>query len=442
MHKIAPQSFIINKPSYKNGHSIVHFHYSFDNDLKFCEEIDFQHQIRFEDEEQETAFNNALHHLAIALGISYYKAYIPNDITLKGFEIDADCLNFFHDMYFHGLGEFAYRNKVSLKNKINFTAQPADKKEIISTKLPQKNAILIGGGKDSVVSVEILKQTKMNNVLFAVNPAKPILDCAEKSGLDLIQIKRRIDPKLFELNEQGVYNGHVPITGMISLIAACASYLYGFNHIILSNERSASQGNTEYEGEIVNHQFSKSFGFEAMIANHMKQQINPALRYFSLLRPLSELAITRLFTKTDIYDDVFTSCNTAFKIMNRPDQRWCRDCPKCRFVFLALSTAMPLSRLTHIFGGNMFEDETQINGFKALCGIGDHKPWECVGEIEESASAFKHLSSLSDYNNLPVVKALSAVLPKDTPDIESFMNIANEHNIPDNYMEALHAYMG
>lgn len=442
MHKTAPQSFIINKPFYENGENIVRFNYSFDNDLKFCEEIDFQRPIRFEDEEQEKAFNNALHHLAIALGISYYKAFIPNGIILDGFEMDADSLNFFHGMYFHGLGEFAYRNKISLKNKINFLSQPSDIKQIINLSLPRKNAILIGGGKDSVVSTEILKQTKMDNILFAVNPAKPILDCAEKSGLDLIQIKRRIDPKLFELNEQGVYNGHVPITGMISLIAACASYLYGFDHIILSNERSASQGNTEYEGEMVNHQFSKSFGFETMIANHMKQQINPALRYFSLLRPLSELAITRLFTKTDIYDDVFTSCNTAFKIMNRPNQRWCRDCPKCRFVFLALSTAMPLDRLTYIFGGNMFEDETQIDGFKALCGIGNHKPWECVGEIEESASAFKHLSSLDNYKNLPVVETLSAVLPKNTPDIESFMNIANEHNIPDNYMEALHAYMG
>ena len=108
--------------------------------------------------------------------------------------------------------------------------------------------------------------------------------------------------------------------------------------------------------------------------------------YFSLLRSLSELHIAQLFARYTAYDDVVTSCNKAFKLHD-PTVRWCGDCPKCRFVFLAMAPAWTGPRLAHIFGRDLFADPAQVPGYLELLGIDAHKPFECVGEVEESLVA-------------------------------------------------------
>ena len=50
-----------------------------------------------------------------------------------------------------------------------------------------------------------------------------------------------MDPKLFEMNEQGYYNGHVPISGIIAFVLVTASYLYDYRYIVMSNEKSADE---------------------------------------------------------------------------------------------------------------------------------------------------------------------------------------------------------
>jgi UDP-N-acetyl-alpha-D-muramoyl-L-alanyl-L-glutamate epimerase len=102
---------------------------------------------------------------------------------------------------------------------------------------------------------------------------------------------------------------------------------------------------------------------------------------------------------------VVTSCNKAFKLHD-PTARWCGDCPKCRFVYLAMAPAMDRARLNHIFGHDLFADPAQVPGFLELLGIDAHKPFECVGEVEESLVA---LSMLTD--DAPVLVALRAAVP-------------------------------
>src|SRR3989440_12101913 len=56
---------------------------------------------------------------------------------------------------------------------------------------------------------------------------------------------------------------------------------------------------------------------------YTKSHIAADLDYFSLLRPWSELAITRAFAEGSRYDDVFSSCNRNFRIRGeRPAERW------------------------------------------------------------------------------------------------------------------------
>ena len=176
-------------------------------------------------------------------------------------------------------------------------------------------------------------------------------------------------PELFAINSDGAYNGHIPVTAIVSLTLTALAALHGFEAVVMSNERSASVGNTEWDGIEINHQWSKSLAAEKLLADMIHTSIAPNIEYFSLLRGMSELEIVRRFAQLDRYHDVFTSCNRAFRIdETRRTERWCRDCPKCRFVYLALAPFMNPTRMTGIFGGDMLRDMTQAEGFDALIG--------------------------------------------------------------------------
>ena len=131
-----------------------------------------------------------------------------------------------------------------------------------------------------------------------------------------------------------------------------AAILYGYDSIAFANERSASAATLEYEGQQVNHQWSKGFAFEPLLGDWLHTHVAADLDYCSLLRPYSELAITRAFAKTGAtYFDAFSSCNRNFRILGpSPADRWCGQCPKCHFVFLALAPFLPKPRLLPIFG--------------------------------------------------------------------------------------------
>ena len=115
--------------------------------------------------------------------------------------------------------------------------------------------------------------------------------------------------------------------------------LHGLGPVVMSNERSASDPNLIWNGHEINHQWSKGVEAEGLLRAALTAHAGLTEPYFSLLRSLSELHIARLFAGITAYDDVVTSCNDAFKLHD-PSARWCGDCPKCRFVFLAMAPFM------------------------------------------------------------------------------------------------------
>ena len=162
------------------------------------------------------------------------------------------------------------------------------------------------------------------------------------------------------------------------------------------------------------------------------------VRYFSLLRPLTEVAIARRFARHAAYFPIFRSCNTAFR--QSPERRssnWCCDCPKCRFVFLALAPFVDRQRLFATFGHDMLDDPAQIDGFAELCGLQRHKPFECVGEIEESAAVMAHLAAMADWRDDAVVRALSPRL--NGGDLAALFVPRGPHLVPERYLAMLDA---
>ncbi|MEV5447327.1 RDD family protein, partial [Streptomyces sp. NPDC052644] len=268
----------------------------------------------------------------------------------------------------------------------------------------------VGGGTDSIVSLEALRRGGFDPVPFSVNPNHVIVAVNEASGLPALAARRRLDPVLFDLNAAGARNGHIPVTAINSLIAVATAVLHGLGPVVMSNERSASDPNLIWNGHEINHQWSKGVEAEGLLRAALAGHAGLTEPYFSLLRPLSELHIARLFATIDRYDAVVTSCNAAFKLRDA-SARWCRDCPKCRFVFLAMAPFMPRERVVGIFGGDLLADETQIPGYRELLGVDGHKPFECVGEVEESVVALSLLAAQDQWRDAPVVRALVDAVP-------------------------------
>ncbi|MEV5767093.1 hypothetical protein AB0L34_21370 [Micromonospora sp. NPDC052213] len=361
-------------------------------------------------DETVAALGRVLELLHVVAGVSYYKAAAPPRVVLPA-PLGAAATELVTAIYTKGLAEYAYRNQLphvlELRPEVPAgTVSPAR----VYDDSDRRPLSAVGGGKDSIVSLEALRRAGFDPVPFSVNPNHVIVSVNEASGLTPLAARRRIDPVLFELNAAGALNGHIPVTAINSLIAVATAVLHGLGPVVMSNERSASDPNLVWNGHEINHQWSKGVEAEGLLRAALAEHAGLTEPYFSLLRSLSELHIARLFAEIDRYDDVVTSCNAAFKLRDA-SERWCRDCPKCRFVFLAMAPFMSRGRITHIFGGDLLADPAQVPGYRELLGVDGHKPFECVGEVEESVVALSLLAEQDEWRDAPVVRALVDAVP-------------------------------
>ena len=282
------RAFRFVRRTYANGEARLV--YAFDDGPELIERITFPDAPPMP-EIRRHAFDAALKLLHLIAGISYYKAGVPAEIAIEGEPLDEDSASFMDQVHLHGLAEFAYRNSLDLRGRIRFPFERGSKSSYVPTAigLPRRTLVPIGGGKDSLVSVEILKRANEPATAVWIGDSALIAACAERTGLPQLNIKRQLAPELFEYNKTGAYNGHIPVTAINSAILICAAILYGFDAIAFSNERSASAATLEYEGQSVNHQWSKGIDFERALRKYTKSHIAADLDYFSLLRSLSEL---------------------------------------------------------------------------------------------------------------------------------------------------------
>ncbi|MCF8475277.1 MAG: hypothetical protein K9G26_11330 [Emcibacter sp.] len=440
-------SFIFKACRYEPENGMAFLDYAYSSGQTFTETITFPKAKTTFTNDEQYVLNKLLKKMHLAAGISYYKAYCPPKIILENQKISRDEAEFFNKFYLLGLGEFSVENKLDLRTVIHFPALSTDKPTPVTLPLSKINVVPIGGGKDSLVSLEILRQAARPFRPIAINAGPPILDVIKSAhALDPILITRKIDPTLFHLNKQGAYNGHVPITGILSFIMAFASILYDYDTVIMSNEQSANEGNMVQNDIIINHQYSKSLEFEEDFSNFIKDHILKNFQYFSLLRPLSESGIAALFAKEPKYFRTFKSCNRNFHIdTNVRKYGWCCDCPKCRFVFLALAPFIDKTEMTHIFGQNMLDDVSQKEGFRELLGLKGHKPFECVGEIGECRMLLKSLSLIPYWQKDSIVADLSPEINENALSLQELKDISltkfTAHNVPAEFERMLDDYI-
>jgi UDP-N-acetyl-alpha-D-muramoyl-L-alanyl-L-glutamate epimerase len=424
--------------------------YAFDDGPELTETITFPGGPFAFDAQRAGAVERALQLLHLIAGVSYFKAAVPAGISIDSYAIDTDTAALLTEIYENGLGEFAYRNGLSLRGKIRFPATAAATSNVSAIGLATHALTAIGGGKDSLVSIEALRAAGVDQTVTWIGASPLIAACAARTGLPTLNMTRQLAPLLFEYNRQGAYNGHIPVTAINSAILVLAALLRGCSQVVFSNERSASYGSEilDEHGRIVaevNHQWSKGWAFENAFGTHVERRVAADLRYYSLLRPLSELAVARQFAKTDRYDAHFSSCNRNFHILgDRPANRWCGQCPKCHFVFLALAPFMPKPRLMGIFGRNLLDEPALAPGFDALIEYRDHKPFECVGEGQESRASFAALASRPAWREDALVERFACEIQPQLIDVDmsSLLEISGDHRIPSALWDKLRAHFG
>lgn len=443
--KSSIRSFRFVRCSLDADSGVAQLVYAFDDGPELTETVTFPGAPYTLDAARAQAAERALRLLHLITGVSYYKAAVPSDIRIDSYTIDADTAALMELIYVNGLGEFAYRNGLDLRGRVRFpiTAAQANASAPVLG-LREHALVAIGGGKDSLVSIEALRHAGVEQTVTWIGGSQLIAACAARTGLPTLNIGRALAPELFEYNRQGAWNGHIPVTAINSAIMVLAAILGDADQVVFSNERSASYGSLIPGTGEVNHQWSKGWACEQALGQYVQTHVAADLHYYSLLRPLSELAVARQFAKIDHYDAHFSSCNRNFHILGeRPVNRWCGVCPKCHFVFLALAPFMPKPRLVRIFGRNLLDDVSQTGGFDALLEYQDHKPFECVGEGRESRAALATLGDRPEWREDALVsrfnREIRPQLDAGELSIAGLLDMEGEHRIPAALWERLRA---
>lgn len=317
--------------------------------------------------------------------ISYWKCCCSPEIIIKPSRLTDSQQQWWKDLYFNGLGEFFYQNLIPANiDNFCFFSFPTDAKNISPEnyeRIDDSSSVIvpIGGGKDSVVTLENLPK-ESTKIPFIINPRGATLSCAAAAGYttsnDIVILERQIDAQLLKLNADGFLNGHTPFSAMLAFYTLLVSYCTGAREIALSNESSASE--PTIPNTTINHQYSKSLDFEEKFRQYVKDFMNDCAHYYSFLRPYTELQIAEMFAQHPNYFFIFKSCNAGSK-----EDIWCCKCAKCLFAYIILSPFIEDQTMIKIFGKDLLDDADLILYFDELTGIAENKPFECVGTLDE-----------------------------------------------------------
>lgn len=353
-----------------------------------------------------------------------FSKYNPNKIQVSAGNLNKDQLRYWKKWYLKGLGEYFYLN--NLPHKINLEVFPNSK--IIKAdnlKLSNKVLLLNGGGKDSCVSAEILHKSNIEFEWMMIgysNSQRGVLEVSPSKVKNIIlSYQRFMVPENYK-----TFRGHKPFTLYTSSVAVLVSALKRIKYIFLSNEKSANFGNLNVGNIEINHQWTKSLEFERMYSKYLNMYVNPELSYSSILKPLYELQIAKIFSKFPKYHSSFVSCNRT------GTKSWCCKCSKCAFIFLAMYPFIDRKSVIRIFNNDLLDNMDNKLLFQQLIGEKDSKPFECVGTIEENRIAMilslrkkeEKSKLLKDFNN-------RFKIDKSPREINNFLiQYTEDNNIP------------
>jgi UDP-N-acetyl-alpha-D-muramoyl-L-alanyl-L-glutamate epimerase len=376
---------------------VVHSYYRADPDISFHSTNIFRNISHAIDLSKLDVF-------AFSIGLvemmSYWKATCSPKIVIEAGTVSQEQIDWWKDLLICGMGEYFYKNQIDFTQPNFVTIESCGERTFVpyTNTYTESYLVPVGGGKDSTVTTELFKRQRLPIVGLAVNPTKAALNVLSASGVtNAIIVDRRLDPKILELNTQGFYNGHVPFSASIAFISLLAAALSRCRYIAVSNEQSANEKTVEYLGREINHQYSKTYEFEKKFREYTKKYVSPEIEYFSFLRPLSELQISKLFSGMSQYFGAIRSCNRGQKTNS-----WCCNCPKCLSTYILLYPFIGKDIL-EIFPQNLYDKESLFPILQSLIDSSMVRPFECVGTREENITGLYLATKTFGDNPLPVL---------------------------------------
>lgn len=367
--------------------------------------------------------------------ISYWKATCAPVIQVSGHVLTQAQIEWWKKLYFYGLGEFFYINGLNptIEGFVDISSSGQQFEHQTARGMDDGFLVPVGGGKDSAVTLELLKNGNTEIIPLIINPRGATIQTVKAAGMDandMVTITRTIDPELIRLNSLSYLNGHTPFSAMLAFYSLLASLLSGRRNIALSNESSANEATIP--GTHINHQYSKSFAFEQDFRDYVNRYISPSFNYFSFLRPLNELQIVSVFSKLDHYHRVFKSCNVGSKT-----DVWCGKCPKCLFTHIMLSAFKGKAYADEILGAEMLDDAEMSVICDELCGFSENKPFECVGTIDDVNQAMQLIAGQYNEKQNPLLLDRFLKLKKGNFLPINPLEISGNHNLPPAQLEIL-----
>lgn len=421
-------TFYRQEVSLDNGVLSMTFHFSLDDQYYFHPTMSiparpFYHWESIPKEELESlAF-----HIGMVELVSYWKLACPKTIVVKPFNLKLCQKKWWRHLYYEGLGEFRYLNGIDCSEHDFLRIESGTDRDFspVNPTCDEKVLIPVGGGKDSVVTLELLRN-EMPAIPLILNPRGATVSCVEAAGYamdDVAVVNRTLDPLMIKLNGEGFLNGHTPFSALLAFLTLLISAGTGSKYIALSNESSANESTVP--GTDINHQYSKSVEFERDFRDYVNQHLSEEIQYFSFLRPLNEMQIASLFSQCKAYHEVFRSCNAGSKT-----DSWCGKCPKCLFTWIILSPFLSRQRLTEIFGKDLLTDQELRPIFEELNGTSAVKPFECVGTVEEVRACVDFMKDRQG--------TIMEDSPKSEATVEEILKRFNEaHYLPEPFVTIL-----
>ena len=332
--------------------------------------------------------------LAIIEAFSYWKALCSPVIEVALPAPDPAELDWWRAFWPGAMGEFFYRNQIDYTAPGFLVIRGPAGEDAPGKDAPGGAApvgpplVLFSGGKDSLALARVVSASSGTAPVdfFLYNPGERLRGLAGSlaSGGRLVEVRRAILPELLALNAAGHPNGHTPFSAYLAFGAMLAGYLRGNGPVMAGNSRSDDEPNVRsYLGRPVNHQWTKSYEFEAAARSYRDRWLPGAPGYSSPLRPLYEVQIiASLAGDVDAYLRT-VSCNRA------PGGGWCRSCAKCAWVFLATAALFGHDLAIRKTGGDMFADPALSGVYQEMAGLTGVKPFECTGSEDEVRAAIQ-----------------------------------------------------
>ncbi len=349
------------------------------------------------------------------LGSSYYKAH-PTPYVNVPKPIDEFQANFFNKVFQEGLSQYAFENGLTRDNLAHFNATTT---QADSAQKYNGDGVLSlqSGGKDSLLTATLLSEANIEFTPWYVSsdPSGAHPAVIDELFPQLIDKKASIAIRAIDqphLQQSGGLNGHVPVTFINISLAIIQTILNNQNIVLTSVGNEGSEAHAQIGDLPVNHQWSKTWEAEQLMAEYVKRYLSEDLKVGSAIRKFSELRIAELFVNKCWlkYGYKFSSCNQAnYKQgANNSTLSWCGNCAKCANTYILFSPFLAPQVLQTLFKDeDLFKKPSLTDTFKGLLGVDNvMKPFECIGSVDELRFAYQHRMKVAPIRVEPPVSPI------------------------------------